>query len=264
MDVTFFESTPYFSETDIQGENSSSTEYQSVSLSQLESSLHLSLPHRQEQNLEIPVHILGPDPKNSNLGQNTENPNSSSSITEPDTEIPAAGANKKEFHVYSRRKPQQENTQTLIQQVQSHEPESEKIPPGNSVIDSSVGNDDNLDLPNVVRKGVRSCTTQHPIANFISYENLSPNYRVFIANMSTVEIPKTWQEGFKKPEWRKAIDEEMNALKKNKTLEMTSLPAEKQSVGCKWIFTVKHKANGSIDRYKARQRLYTNVWDRLP
>ena len=44
----------------------------------------------------------------------------------------------------------------------------------------------------------------------------------------------------------------MNALKKNKTWEITSFPARKQSVGCKWIFTVKHKADGSIDHYKAR------------
>ena len=141
--------------------------------------------------------------------------------------------------------------------MQSHESdpsiESKKIPPGNTVIDSSVTtNDDDLDLPIAVRKGVRSCTTRHPIANFISYGNLSPNYRAFVANMSTVEIPKTWQEAFKKTEWREAIDDEMNALKKNKTWEVTSLPAGKNPVGCKWIFTVKYKADGSIDRYKAR------------
>ena len=200
MDVTFFENTPYFSKTNIQGENSSSTEYQFLALGQLESSLHLSLPHGQEQVPkilvpEILVHILGPDPENSSLSQNLKNPNSSSSITELDTKIPIASANKKEFYVYSRKKPQQENIETLIQLVQSHEPdpipEFENIPPHNSVINSFVGNDDNLDLPIVVRKGVRSCTTQHPIAKFISYENLSPNYRAFINNMSAVDIPKT-------------------------------------------------------------------------
>ena len=102
-----------------------------------------------------------------------------------------------------------------------------------------------------MRKGVRSCTTRHPIANFISYEGLSPNYRAFIANLSDVEIPKTWQEAFKKTEW-KAIDEKMNAHRKNNTWEVTQLPVGKQPVDCKWIFTVKHKAGGSIDRYKVR------------
>lgn len=33
---------------------------------------------------------------------------------------------------------------------------------------------------------------------------------------------------------------------------ITDLPAGKKAVGCKWIFTIKHKADGSIERLKAR------------
>ena len=39
----------------------------------------------------------------------------------------------------------------------------------------------------------------------------------------------------------------MKALFKNYTWEVTNLP-----VGCKWVFTVKFKANGSIEIHKAR------------
>ncbi|RVX04712.1 Retrovirus-related Pol polyprotein from transposon RE2 [Vitis vinifera] len=42
------------------------------------------------------------------------------------------------------------------------------------------------------------------------------------------------------------------ALEKNGTWEITDLPIGKKPVGCKWIFTVKYKANGNVDRYKAR------------
>ena len=46
--------------------------------------------------------------------------------------------------------------------------------------------------------------------------------------------------------------EEMNALKKNGPWEVVDLPREKKVVGCKWAFTIKSKAYGSVERYKAR------------
>ncbi|CAL2278326.1 unnamed protein product [Prunus armeniaca] len=44
----------------------------------------------------------------------------------------------------------------------------------------------------------------------------------------------------------------MDALNKNKTWDLVPLPRGKKAVGCKWVFTLKYKADGSIDRYKAR------------
>ena len=33
---------------------------------------------------------------------------------------------------------------------------------------------------------------------------------------------------------------------------LLKLPIGKKTVGCRWVFTVKHNADGSIERYKAR------------
>lgn len=55
-----------------------------------------------------------------------------------------------------------------------------------------------------------------------------------------------------KPMWSKAVFEEMRALEKNNTSEITYLPAGKKTVGCKWIFKIKYNADRSIARHKAR------------
>lgn len=44
----------------------------------------------------------------------------------------------------------------------------------------------------------------------------------------------------------------MRALMKNDTWELVDAPEEKKIVGCKWVFTVKCKLDGSVERYKAR------------
>lgn len=45
--------------------------------------------------------------------------------------------------------------------------------------------------------------------------------------------------------------EEMRALQTNCTWDVVPLPPGKKIVGCQWIFTIKHKADGSVERYKA-------------
>jgi hypothetical protein len=44
----------------------------------------------------------------------------------------------------------------------------------------------------------------------------------------------------------------MKALEKNGTWELVDLSRGKKTVGCKWVFTVKYKSDGSLERYKAR------------
>ena len=97
---------------------------------------------------------------------------------------------------------------------------------------------------------MRSCTN-HPIYNFVSYEGLSPSFRAFVSNLNQVQVPHSIHEAVKIPKWKTAILEEIQALEKNKTWDITELPPGKQPVGCNWIFTIKHKAHGSIERFKA-------------
>ena len=106
-------------------------------------------------------------------------------------------------------------------------------------------------MPVALRKGVRSCT-QHPISNFISYDRLSSKYHAFVTNLSNIEIPRSIREALENPDWGQAVDDEIRVLKKNGTWKLLDLPKGKQPVGCKWIFTVKYKSDGRVERYKTR------------
>lgn len=54
------------------------------------------------------------------------------------------------------------------------------------------------------------------------------------------------------PKRKEVIIEEMEALEKNNTWVLTSLPEGKKTVRCKWVFTLKYNPDGSINRYKAQ------------
>ncbi|KAJ7942690.1 Retrovirus-related Pol polyprotein from transposon TNT 1-94 [Quillaja saponaria] len=111
----------------------------------------------------------------------------------------------------------------------------------------------NLHLPIALRKGVRARRNQprYPIGNYISYEKLSAGFKAFTTNLTEATIPATVHEALKDSRWRKAVKEELDALEKNKTWKITQLPTGKKTLGSKWVFTIKHKADGSIDRFKA-------------
>ena len=47
------------------------------------------------------------------------------------------------------------------------------------------------------------------------------------------------------------MSEELQALEKAQTWELVTLPPGKTTVGCKWVYKIKTKSDGSIDRYKA-------------
>ncbi|CAA7396194.1 unnamed protein product [Spirodela intermedia] len=47
------------------------------------------------------------------------------------------------------------------------------------------------------------------------------------------------------------MDEEMMALQKNQTWEVMLLLKEKKTVGCRWVYMIKYKSNGTIERFKA-------------
>lgn len=82
---------------------------------------------------------------------------------------------------------------------------------------------------------------------------LDPGYaNVAHANSSD---PLTLSQAMKRPDWNPwedAIAEELKALEAFDTFEVCSLPIDKRPVGCKYVFKIKYKPDGEIDKYKVR------------
>ncbi|RVW71473.1 Retrovirus-related Pol polyprotein from transposon TNT 1-94 [Vitis vinifera] len=179
MDVTFFETQPYYPKNDIQGENSTQ-EYQFWDL---------------ESFSESPI--------------TTENHIPPESFNQPESIV----------DLWDKEHIQEETEKgALSQQTHEAEPgpNPSKLLGNNTpdgTVDSELENNI-LNMPIAWRKGVRSCT-QHPIGNFISYDKLSPTFRAFTSSITEIQVPQNIQEAFKYPKWKAVVDEEVQALEKN-------------------------------------------------
>ncbi|MDM1057574.1 hypothetical protein HX004_17660 [Myroides sp. 1354] len=49
-----------------------------------------------------------------------------------------------------------------------------------------------------------------------------------------------------------AMQDEYDSILKNDTWDLAEMPYGKKAIGTKWVYKLKRKVDGSIDRYKAR------------
>jgi hypothetical protein len=64
--------------------------------------------------------------------------------------------------------------------------------------------------------------------------------------------PTCFEQAVGNPKWDNAMDEDMAVLDPNATWELVALPKDKKPIGCKWVYKVKHNADGYVSRYKAK------------
>ncbi|KAJ3679560.1 hypothetical protein LUZ60_017571 [Juncus effusus] len=82
-------------------------------------------------------------------------------------------------------------------------------------------------------------------------ENFVSTYSCFFSG-STDGEPSCFEEAKGNKSWEDAMDEEMQALRKNKTWNLVPKPKRVDPVTCKWVYKLKCKADGSVECYKAR------------
>jgi histone deacetylase 1/2 len=64
--------------------------------------------------------------------------------------------------------------------------------------------------------------------------------------------PDTLTEALGDAKWKYAMDEEYGALMENKTWHLVPPSKNKNLIDCKWVYRIKKRSDGTIERYKAR------------
>ncbi|KAH9723668.1 hypothetical protein KPL70_007189 [Citrus sinensis] len=67
--------------------------------------------------------------------------------------------------------------------------------------------------------------------------------------------PSTFHEALESSNvalWMTAMQEEIEALHKNKTWELVPLPRGRKAIGNKWVYKIKRDGNDQVERYRAR------------
>ena len=95
-------------------------------------------------------------------------------------------------------------------------------------------------------------TSPHPISSVLSYHRLSSSYYMCQVAFSQESEPRNFKEAMASDVWKGAVNVELDAMELNRTWDIVTLPPGKNLVGCKWVFTIKFNADGTIERYKGR------------
>ena len=94
--------------------------------------------------------------------------------------------------------------------------------------------------------------TPYPIAHYVNCNSYSLRYRTFIAAILSGKEPRSFKEAMQDTGWRKSMQDEIRALENNGTWTMEDLPLGKKALGSQWVYRIKYKSDGSVERLKSR------------
>jgi len=97
-----------------------------------------------------------------------------------------------------------------------------------------------------------SVNVKYPISDSLSYTNVSPSHCAYSLSLDSHIHPTKYDEANKHTCWQHAMQAELTALENTTTWKLVDFPQNIKPIGCRWIYKIKHHANGTIERYTTR------------
>ena len=141
----------------------------------------------------------------------------------------------------------------------------EKGQPSPMIVPQPAPNDNNNGEATDVRRSTRLRrppvqywdldSQQSPSSALITtLDDSEPLYALAVNHAINAE-PLTFKDAMKRSNaqlWMQAAKDEYNSIQAAGTWTLVPLPTDRVPIGCKWTFKIKHNADGSVERYKAR------------
>jgi hypothetical protein len=103
-------------------------------------------------------------------------------------------------------------------------------------------NADVIDQPQVVTR------SKHGISKQKVYTDGTIRYNFHVS----ASEPGSLREALQDENWKRAMDSEFEALQRNKTWHLVPPRKGINIIDCKWVYKIKRKPDGTVDRHKAR------------
>ncbi|GJR37554.1 ribonuclease H-like domain-containing protein [Tanacetum coccineum] len=103
------------------------------------------------------------------------------------------------------------------------------------------------DDPSLCHSGYEAC-----LEKFVGYAKLNTENLCFVSELNKSHEPKFFSKASRYSHWTDAMNKEMEALLRNDTWDLVDLPKDRKAISSKWLWKIKFKSSGEIERYKAR------------
>lgn len=109
-------------------------------------------------------------------------------------------------------------------------------------------NEENEEEVQPLRRSERQTTKPKYLDDYILLsEELGEEVLLYLNNE-----PRKFGEAKGSKEWKRACEEEIESIVRNRTWDLVDLPYGAKPIGLKWVFKLKRNSDGTINKFKAR------------